>query len=163
MANICSNEVSFYASDDALNWLAGELKALMEIMDYRERCQKVEDLFSGVDSYGDTSLGSKYVYIYNYDLLDQYLNIEFESAWHCPATMIETITKMLQERSGDFPVVSDGRYWEEGVGFAGIFKCDKDGFRSAETDIDTEYDEEDEDFDFHEDILEPAFADLFIE
>ncbi len=45
----------------------------------------------------------------------------------------------------------------------GIFKCDKNGFRSAETDIDTEYDEEDEDFDFHQDILEPAFADLFIE
>ena len=86
-----------------------------------------------------------------------------ESAWHFPDTMIESITKMLQEKSGDFPVVAEGRYWEEGVGFAGIFKCDKDGFRSSETELDTDYDENDEDFDFYQDILDPALSELTIE
>lgn len=163
MANICSNEVTFNAPSDALSWLENELKNLMEIMDYNERCQKIHDLFSGVDSYGEISLGSKYVYIYRYDLFDDYLEIGFESAWHCPDVMIESITKMLQDKSGDFPVVAEGRYWEEGVGFAGIFKCDKDGFRNAETELDTDYDENDEDFDFYQDILDPALSELTIE
>lgn len=165
MANICSNEISFTATPDALNWLNGELDRLYQIEDYESRCTEIFNIFAGDDGYGngDKTLGSKYAYIYRHDMYGDRLDMSVESAWHCPQVMFETITILLQEKSGDFPVVSEGRYWEEGVGFAGIFICDKDGFRRAETDLDTDYDEDDEDFDFYQDVLDPALADLTID
>lgn len=164
MANICSNEFTFTARPEAVNWLHGEIRKIMdESQNYEEHTKKIFDMFAGNDEMGSKTLGSKYAFIYGCDVLDNKLDIRCESAWHSPTVMVETITRMLQEKSGDFDVVGKGQYWEEGVGFAGIFKCDKEGYRYAEGDLDTDYDEEDEDFDFYEQVLYPALSDLSID
>lgn len=164
MANICSNESTFTATPEAVNWLYEEIQKIKnDSQTYEEHTSKVFDMFAGEDSGGGKSLGSKYVFIYGCDVIDNKLDLRYESAWHPPIIMVETITKLLQEKSGETPVVCKGQYWEEGVGFAGILKCDKDGYRYSETDIDTDYDEEEEDFDFYEQILYPALEELSVD
>jgi hypothetical protein len=164
MANLCSNETTFTATPEAVKWLHDEVRKIIdESQNYEEHTIKVFNLFACPGDINERTLGSRYVYIYGCDEVDDKLILRYESAWHPPTNMVETATNLLKEKSGDFPVVSEGRYWEEGSGFAGIFICDKDGYRSAETDFDTDYDEDDEDFDFYQDVLDPALADLTID
>jgi hypothetical protein len=161
MANICSNEITFNASPEAITWLQDELSEITNISDYALETKAVMDKFSGDDSFGYKSLGSKYVYIYDFHRnTENELSIACESAWNCPTIMIEQITNMLIEKSPDYPVKSNGRYWEEGVGFLGIFTCDKDGYKFVQEEFPSEYYESnDEDLDLIE-MLEPIFTRL---
>lgn len=164
MANLCSNETTFTATPEAVKWLHDEVRKIMDdSQNYEEHTIKVFNLFASPGEINERTLGSRYAYIYGCDVFDDKLTLRYESAWHPPINMVETATKLLQEKSGDFNVIAEGHYWEEGVGFAGILKCDKDGYRYAETDIDTDYDEEEEDFDFYEQILYPALGELSVE
>jgi len=161
MANICSNEITFNASPEAITWLQDELSEITNISDYALETKAVMDKFAGEDLFGEKSLGSKYVNIYDFHRnTENELSIACESAWNCPTIMIEQITNMLIEKSPDYPVKSNGRYWEEGVGFLGVFTCDKDGYHFVQEEFPEEYYESnDEDLDLIE-MLEPIFTRL---
>lgn len=164
MANLCSNETTFTATPEAAKWLYDEVRKIMDNSDsYELHTINVFNLFASPGDIDERTLGARWAYIYGCDLIDNQLILRYESAWRPPTVMVETATKLLQEKSGDFPVTAEGQYWEEGVGFAGIFKCDKDGYRSDETELDMDYDEEEEDFDFYEQVLYPAISGLSVD
>ena len=164
MANICSNETTFTATPEALKWLHDEVRKIMdESPNYEEHTIKLFNMFASPGSINERTLGARYAFIYSCELIDNKLTLRYESAWHPPINMVETAINLLQERSGDTPVSCKGHYWEEGAGFAGIFKCDKNGYRDAETELDMDYDEDDEDFDFYEQVLYPAIGDLSLD
>ena len=166
MANPCWNVITFTASEEALTWLETELKRLEGLYDNGgdpAHALAVYELFANEERFGSDGLGARYVKVFRFDNFGDYLTMECESAWHCPTKMIENIVELLQEKSGDTTVVADGHYYEEGVGFAGIFRCDKEkGYRNDETDL-PEYDEFEDDFDFEEDVLRPTLNELSVD
>jgi len=162
MANICFTELVFTATPEAVNWLHSEIRKIMDENENEHR-QKVFDMFADEYDPNSKSLGSRTVFIYECDVLDNEMELKCESDWKSPSIMIKSITKMLQEKSDDFPVVAKGTYWGQGIKFAGIIKCDKDGYRYAETNVTMDYDEDDENFDFYEHLLYPTINRLSID
>ena len=166
MANPCWNVITFTASEEAITWLETELQRLEKLYDNggdSAHISALYELFANEERFGPEGLGARYAKVFRFDNLGDYLTMECESAWHCPSKMIENIVELLQEKSGDTPVSAEGHYYEEGVGFAGIFKCDKEGgYRDAETEL-PEYDEFDDDFDFEEDVLRPTLNELILD
>lgn len=167
MANPCYSEITFNASPDAISWLKSEFDRLIDLYDNGGdpvHAQSVYDTFANEERFGDRGLGARYVKLIRYDDNENSIELECESAWVCPQGMIENIVELLQERAEDMLVTAEGRYYEEGVGFAGVFKHDKErGFRYSEEQF-PEYDElEDEDFDFYEQILYPTYNQLYVD
>lgn len=162
MANVCSNEIYLEAGYDAISWMSDEITRITKISDHDLEIKAVMDLFSGSDGTSNLTLGSKWVHIYDFHRpTENDLNIMCESAWSCPTVMIEQITKMLTEKSPDYPVKVYGRYYEEGMGFLGVFTCDKNGYKFKQTEFPEDFYEknDEDDFDLLE-LLEPIFQEL---
>ena len=157
MANICRTEMYLKASPEAIEWLKETYEGATDET-------LVEHFGKEAESYIDR-IGSKWVQ--KYDSWDEDENkyyISVESAWYPPKDMIENMYDLLKEKSGDDDEVKIfGRYWDEAFSPIGAFYVDENGWESEEGELDEdqwEWEEENPEGFFWDDVIEPAFRAL---
>ena len=172
MANICTNNIDFYASPEAITWFDEQIqnirKAENQSIAFAELFRLNEE-----EAVIDT-LGSKWVTITDWSKNDDneyYLNLE--SAWYFPKDLVERIVAKLQSMSegvefitpsGDNKAMAKGRYFEENFATIGVFETyDIGNTDSAEGSVDEdqfEWEEENPDGFFWDEVVEPIFEEL---
>lgn len=166
MANICTTTITFNSNEEGINWLESQIKDLRETK-YEERVTKFRDLLGkpDVESYTD-AMGAKWVDfggIWEREGKNSY-TLQTESAWYYPDGMIQNIVSKLSE----FEPTSNasGRYWDETYSPIGIFECNSEGIKNDETSVEEdveEWQEENPDGNFWDELVEIYFNDLYID
>jgi hypothetical protein len=175
MANICTTQAEFYAPKKAIDWLNEQIEVIRKS---ENNSQAFCDVFKLNDEehFIDT-LGAKWVNVGgDWGIVDDTrYDVSLESAWHFPQDLIERIMKKLLEVSGDEPFVNPydgetpmamGRYWSENFDPIGKFESyDIDNTDTIESSIEEdqeEWEEENPDGYFWDDVVDPAFDNLEI-
>lgn len=158
MANICTNQITFIASKDAIDWLESEINKLNELS-YNERPKKLIDMFGVQGDNNIDRVGSKWITLdsgerYRED--DNTYFLQLESANYPPDELIKNIVKLLQDKSVDESVSAQGKYWDEGFDPIGILECNSTGYYTDETTVDVDWDNEY----YWDEQVEPAFDKL---
>lgn len=163
MANVCTTDITFNSNEEGINWLENQIEILRETK-YEDRVEKFFELFKspGIEDYVE-AMGSKWVdFGSNWERDgDECYILQTESAWNYPDQMIKNIVAKLLEF--DDTSNATGRYWDETYSPIGIFECNSTGLQSAETNItedQEEWEEENPDGYFFEEVVERAFYDL---
>lgn len=181
MANICTTQVDFYASPNAIEWLDQEIEKIKKadnVTDaFAESFKTESDLQpDGTISNIIDTIGAKWITISDWGRIDDtqyYLNLE--TAWHYPKDLMERIAEKLQkmtEESGEeFTNPNDetnamgkGRYWDETFDPIGVFVSYGVGNTDeAESSIDEDqfdWEEENPEGFFWDEVIEPEFESL---
>jgi hypothetical protein len=177
MANICTTQVDFYASSNAIEWLDQEIEKIKNSDNVTDAFAEVFKTDSDLQPDGTITniidtIGSKWISIsdwYKQDDEQYYLNLE--SAWYYPKDLMERIVEKLQSMSegyqnpkGEDYAYAKGRYWDETYNPIGVFESF--GIKNtdeAESSIDEDqfdWEEENPDGFFWDDVIEPEFESL---
>ena len=171
MANICTTNVDFYASSEAITWLDEQIQNI-------RKSDNTSIAFSDVFRLNEEeaiidTLGSKWVTISDWgnNGTEYYLNLD--SAWYYPKDLIERIVAKLQSMSegsefetpnADNKAMAKGRYFEENFDTIGVFETyDIGNTDSNEGSVDedqSEWEEENPDGYFWDEVVEPIFEEL---
>jgi len=172
MANICTNNIDFYASPEAITWLDEQIQNIRKAENQSVAFAEIFRL-NEEEAIIDT-LGSKWVSITDWsknDDTEYYLNLE--SAWYFPKDLVERIVAKLQSMTegngfenpnGDDYAMAKGRYFDETYNPIGVFESyDIDNTDTVEGSVDEdqeEWEEENPDGYFWDEVVEPIFEEL---
>jgi hypothetical protein len=181
MANTCTTQIDFYAAPKAIKWLDEEINKIRESENVTDAFAKSFKTESDLEPDGTIkniidTIGAKWIVITDMggsDDTNYYLSVD--TAWYYPKDLIERIVsklqKMTEESDEEFTNPNDGnfamakgRYWDEGYNPIGVFvSYDIGNTDEAETTIDeseSQWEEENPDGFFWEEIIEPQFESL---
>jgi hypothetical protein len=154
MANNCFNRVSIYAKKEVLEWLDSKLDLSEEAIIEQFGNPEAENFIDKV--------GCKWI-----SKSDNYFNDDteyvwqFDSAWYPPSDLLK---EMYRQLAGlDPEVFIQGEYEDEAYDPVGVLKIDKDGYRTSEHTpyVDQwEYEEENPDGYYWDDVIEPLLEEL---
>jgi hypothetical protein len=142
MANICRTEININGTEEVQDWFGDIVKNM-------NADQLIEQFGSEGESVIDR-IGSKW--LMKYDWGSGYLSVE--TAWYPPDVFLKNIYSQVVEKDPNATI--DGQYWDEAFSPIGVFVIDSNGYRTNETNIDVDMDDEY----YWDEQVEPVFNEL---